>query len=549
MIGNEDERKVNLEDFELLRVLGKGGFGKVLQVAKKDDGKVYALKVLDKEAVISREQVEHTRMEVQILQKLRHPFLNRIHFAYQDAIRLYMVLTYLPGGDLFYRLKQEGQFSVARTRQYAAEVACALGHLHGLDIIHRDLKPENLLFDEAGHLCLTDFGFATVLGVSGEAYTFCGTPEYLAPEMLLTRRDGGGYDAAVDWWALGTLVYEMLCGTPPFYSPDHSRMYERILHEPLVVPCHEAAEAPGRAWTDAFDPDAAGLITSLLERDPTERLGSWPGDVADVERHSFFLRAHVSFERVARGEYAPLHTPAVAGSDDVSNFDPTFTSMEPTLDISAADIIEATLRMRCDASGAAHAIFWRAPDGGADGPRRNSITVETLYVSPSRREALARMGEQRSFAEVSREFTLDPSGDGPVATAIKTRRPVFVQVDSDEMPLRRKALAQSLGVKKLCFLPVEGGVIELGTTSDGCEAEWHGLVDSTGKGVADAIAVSTLGRSSMHVVKAVEKNRFSRFTFWEPGGAARSSGGGQPSPLAGLWRGLLGVVCICFIDL
>jgi len=300
--------KVGLEDFDLLKVLGKGGFGKVMLVRKKNTNDIYAMKVLKKEAVIRRNQVVHTKTETHILKQIRHPFLTRMFFAFQNEGKLYMVLNYLPGGELFYRLKRETRFSIERVRLYSAEIALGLGHLHGLDMIYRDLKPENLLLDEVGHVCLTDFGLSKeMVTTANAAKTFCGTPEYLAPEIL----QNVGHGKAVDWWSLGTLIFEMLTGLPPFYSRNLNHMYDKILRAELRCPTY-------------LPSDVTALIQGLLIRDPIKRLGSGPGDVKELERSPFFTP--LDFEKVYKKEYTPIYKPNIGGETDVANFDPTFTN-------------------------------------------------------------------------------------------------------------------------------------------------------------------------------------------------------------------------------
>jgi len=303
--------KVCLEDFDLLKVLGKGGFGKVMLVRKKGTTDIFAMKVLKKEAVIRRNQVAHTKTETHILKQIRHPFLTRMHFAFQSHGKLYMVLNYLPGGELFYRLKREGRFSVERVRLYGAEIALGLGHLHSLDMIYRDLKPENILLDEVGHICLTDFGLSKEsVSTPNAARTFCGTPEYLAPEIL----QGVGHGKAVDWWSLGTLIFEMLTGLPPFYSRNVNHMYEKILKAELRCPSY-------------LPSDVKTLIEHLLVRDPLRRLGSGAGDIKELEAKSFFQP--LDFEKVYRKEYTPIFKPNLSGSTDTTQFDPQFTAEEP----------------------------------------------------------------------------------------------------------------------------------------------------------------------------------------------------------------------------
>ena len=227
--------------------------------------------------------------------------------AFQNEGKLYMVLNYLPGGELFYRLKREGRFSIERVRLYSAEIALGLGHLHSLDMIYRDLKPENLLLDEVGHVCLTDFGLSKeMVTTHNAAKTFCGTPEYLAPEILQNI----GHGKAVDWWSLGTLIFEMLTGLPPFYSRNVNHMYEKILRQELKFPSY-------------LPKDVQQLVGGLLVRDPLRRLGSGPTDVAELERQAFFQS--LDFNRVFNKEYTPIYKPNLGSDTDTANFDPTFT--------------------------------------------------------------------------------------------------------------------------------------------------------------------------------------------------------------------------------
>lgn len=233
--------KLTVDDFDLLKVLGRGSFGKVMLVKKKDDpsGTLYAMKTLRKSALVKRNQLAHTTTERIILQTIKSPFLVHLIYAFQTADKLYMVLDYMGGGELFFWLKRDKKFSEGRARLYAAEIALGIQALHNADIVYRDLKPENLLLDVEGHLKLTDFGLTkgniTGPGAEGGTKTFCGTPEYLAPEILENK----GHGKAVDWWALGTFLFEMLTGLPPFYDTNVQRMYHKILHEPLRFPKSE----------------------------------------------------------------------------------------------------------------------------------------------------------------------------------------------------------------------------------------------------------------------------------------------------------------------
>jgi len=308
----DGSEKVRLDDFELLKVLGRGSFGKVMQVRKKSDGKIYAMKILKKQAIIARNQVEHTKAERKILQALQHPFLMTLRYAFQSKDKLYFVLDYYQGGELFFHLKNNRRFPEDVARIYVAEIASALGHLHSLQVIYRDLKPENILLDDNGHVCLTDFGLSKDVEPTDKAHTFCGTPEYLAPEIVT----GAGHDKAVDWWSLGILLYELTVGIPPFYSQNVNEMYNKIQHGVLRFP-------------PFLSEPCKSLIVQLLNRDPKKRLGS-KDDVNDLKAHAFFKP--LNFEKLMKKEVDVPYKPKVkVGGADTGNFDGVFTS-EPVVD-------------------------------------------------------------------------------------------------------------------------------------------------------------------------------------------------------------------------
>jgi len=311
------DAKVGLADFTMLTVLGKGSFGKVLRVRQNQTGELYAMKVLRKDAVRAQHQVEHTRTERQLLQRVKHPFLTELKYAFQTEDKLYMVLEFVQGGELFTHLKKEKRFPEERARFYSGEVTMALQYLHQTGFIYRDLKPENLLLDHEGHIKLTDFGLSK--NVSGAevddikaTYTFCGTPEYMAPEVLTEQ----GHGKAVDWWSLGILIYEMLVGLPPFYSKNKKEMYFKILKQDPRYP-------------GFLTSDAKTLLHHLLRRNPSERLGSGADDAEPIKAHPFF--ASIDWDALLSKEIPPPFVPVIREEGDTSNFDPAFTRENPEM--------------------------------------------------------------------------------------------------------------------------------------------------------------------------------------------------------------------------
>ncbi|KAI3625836.1 hypothetical protein CBS9595_001197 [Malassezia furfur] len=305
---------LSIESFELLKVIGKGSFGKVMQVRKRDTNRIYALKIIRKAHIISRSEVTHTLAERTVLAQVNSPFIVPLKFSFQSPDKLYLGLAFVNGGELFHHLQREGHFSEERARFYTAELFCALEHLHDFNVIYRDLKPENILLDYTGHIALCDFGLCKLnMGDKETTHTFCGTPEYLAPELLLGR----GYTKSVDWWTLGVLLYEMLTGLPPFYSEDVSEMYRKILHDPLTFP-------------PEVQPDARDLLTRLLHREASERLGYGPHGAAEIKSHPFFTK-HIDWALLLAKKVQPPYKPGVQSTLDTSNFDPEFTS-EPAQD-------------------------------------------------------------------------------------------------------------------------------------------------------------------------------------------------------------------------
>jgi len=258
-----------LTDFNMKETLGTGTFGRVRLSEHKSSGAYYAIKCLKKSEILRMKQVEHILCEASILSAVKHPFIVNLLKTFQDERRLYIVLEYVVGGEVFSHLRKAGRFPNDVGKFYAAEIILAFEHLHSSDIVYRDLKPENLLLDNGGHVKITDFGFAKK--VPERTFTLCGTPEYLAPEIIQSK----GHGKAVDWWALGILIYEMLVGYPPFFDEAPFRIYEKILEGKVQFP----------KWVDSRGKD---LIKGLLALDHTKRLGTLKHGVQDIKKHKWF---------------------------------------------------------------------------------------------------------------------------------------------------------------------------------------------------------------------------------------------------------------------
>merc|ERR1719347_2197845 len=268
-----DEKKVTMEDFELMKGLGRGAFGKVVLCKEKGSGTMYAMKILKKTMVCDKNEVAHTLTENRVLQTIRHPFIVGLKYSFTTEDRLCFVTEYVSGGELFVHLKNERskRFSEERTRFYAAEIVCALGYLHKRGIIYRDLKLENLLLDKNGHIKMVDFGLCKdeIFG-NKVTSTFCGTPSYLPPEVICNIQ----YGKTVDWWGLGVVLYELLTGQLPFYHEEKKKMYRLIVTEKVLYP-------------RIVSPEAREIISKLLTKNPDRRLGSLT-DAEEVREQPFF---------------------------------------------------------------------------------------------------------------------------------------------------------------------------------------------------------------------------------------------------------------------
>ncbi|NXM88101.1 KS6A2 kinase, partial [Oenanthe oenanthe] len=305
----EGFEKADPSQFELLKVLGQGSYGKVFLVRKikgSDAGQLYAMKVLKKATLKVRDRVR-SKMERDILAEVNHPFIVKLHYAFQTEGKLYLILDFLRGGDLFTRLSKEVMFTEEDVKFYLAELALALDHLHGLGIIYRDLKPENRFL-----LDVADFGLSKeAIDHDKRAYSFCGTIEYMAPEVVNRR----GHTHSADWWSFGVLMFEMLTGSLPFQGKDRKETMALILKAKLGMPQFLSIEAQS-------------LLRALFKRNPSNRLGAGFDGVEEIKRHPFFVT--IDWNKLYRKEIKPPFKPAVGRPEDTFHFDPEFTSRTPT---------------------------------------------------------------------------------------------------------------------------------------------------------------------------------------------------------------------------
>ncbi|XP_039761574.1 ribosomal protein S6 kinase alpha-5-like isoform X2 [Pararge aegeria] len=315
--------KVDISHFDLLKVLGTGAYGKVFLVRKRcgiDEGKLYAMKVLKKASIVQKlKTAEHTRTERQVLEAVRAcPFLVTLHYAFQTDAKLHLILDYVAGGELFTHLYQREHFHENEVRIYIAEIILALEQLHKLGIIYRDIKLENILLDAEGHIVLTDFGLSKEFcGGESRAYSFCGTIEYMAPEVV--RSGSQGHDIAVDWWSVGVLTYELLTGASPFTVEGEKNTQQEITKR--IVRCSYPVP-------NDVSPRVQDFIKRLLVKDPRRRLGGGAEDAEELKNHLFF--ENLDWEAVSRREVPAPFIPQLSHAADTCNFADEFTRMPPT---------------------------------------------------------------------------------------------------------------------------------------------------------------------------------------------------------------------------
>lgn len=307
------KRKITSTDFEPLRCLGKGTFGTVLLVKQQTTGRLYAQKQFKKASLtVHKRLVEQTKTERKILEDVnRHPFVVKLFYAFQDHEKLYLILEYAQGGELFTHLAQERMFTEQVASFYMAEMVLALEHLHrNLGVIYRDLKPENCLLDAEGHLLLTDFGLSKVaVDENDRCNSILGTVEYMAPEVILGQK----YGMAVDWWSFGALGFDLLTGSPPFQGQNHNKIKERIVKQKLAMPYY-------------LSPDSKDLLTRLLRKEPNKRLGTnMPKDMLTIKKHRFFR--NIDWKKLAAREVEPPIQPLITDPELAENFSTDFTDL------------------------------------------------------------------------------------------------------------------------------------------------------------------------------------------------------------------------------
>merc|ERR1719388_789595 len=293
---------MTLGDFELVRTLGVGSFGRVKYGKYKGDGNMYAVKFMKKHEIIKLKQVDHINAERNLMQQINHPFAVNMFGSFKDDRYVFIVMEVVTGGEMFTHLRRARKFSDEQSKFYGLIIADIFAHMHSSNIIHRDLKPENILMEASGYAKLTDFGFAKIVEPGARTYTLCGTPEYIAPEVLLNK----GHGKPVDWWTLGILIYEMIVGQPPFCDEEPMGIYQKILAGKIYFP-------------KLFDKNAKALVKKLLTADLGKRYGNLKNGVDDIKNAKWF--ASLSWDALLARQIQSPYKPTVKGETDTSNFE------------------------------------------------------------------------------------------------------------------------------------------------------------------------------------------------------------------------------------
>ena len=307
--------KIKIKDYEQLKTVGLGSYGRVRLCKHKKTGDTFVMKILKKNEIIKQKQVDHVYSEFNILVNLKHPFIVQLlGYNFDDPKYVYFILEYIQGGELFTLLRTKRTFPIPQARFYIAHIITIFEYLHSKNIVYRDLKPENILINKNGYLKLTDFGFAKILE-NEKTYTLCGTPEYLAPEIILNK----GHGKAVDWWTLGILLYEMLVGIDPFSDDDPMKTYQKILKGKINFP-------------KTINKDAKSLIKHLLTQDTTKRFGCLKNGVKDILNHRFF--EGFDWKNFVYLSMPAPYKPEIKSDDDTSNFEkyPESDTESPSVD-------------------------------------------------------------------------------------------------------------------------------------------------------------------------------------------------------------------------
>lgn len=285
--------------FDIIKAIGQGAYGEVFLVREKSALTYHAMKVVEKAMVVERQQEQHLILEKKIMAALQFPLLLALDYAFKDNVYVYFIVPFIAGGELFTYIQKYGSFADETAKFFASQMVLAVEYLHYCHVVHRDIKPENILVTPTGYIKLCDFGFCKVL--KKKTWTLCGTPEYLAPEIIMSK----GYSFPVDWWAVGVLIFEMCSGRPPFYASDPSKLYQKII---------DAAYK----FTEELSREVKTIIKGFLVVDPTKRLGSLKRGVYDIKAQNWFR--NISWDQIFQQKVEAPFTPVVPTAGDTSNF-------------------------------------------------------------------------------------------------------------------------------------------------------------------------------------------------------------------------------------